>query len=83
MVRSQKSSKVAGRVKAEPHARMDSGRMITPSPYQQLTSSTMQKKDDYENMQKLKEMKYGDVRRGLKSQPGQVYLDDQIYETCA
>ena len=59
------------------------GEIKSVTPYQQLTSSTTQGNSDYENMQKLEEMKQGvDGRRGLKSQPGQVTLDEQVYDTA-
>ena len=74
-------SKAVGNTKPDiPYALMTTGKRESHSPYQQLTSTTMQTKGDFEDMQKLSEMKQGlDGRDGSRSQPGQ---DDQIYDTC-
>ena len=71
-------SKLVGSTKPDmPYAMTTTGKKESRSPYQQLTSSTMERKGDYEYM------KQGvDGRGGLMSQPGQVTLDDQIYDTC-
>ena len=73
-------SKAVGNTKPDiPYALMTTGKRESHSPYQQLTSTTMRTKGDFEDMQKLSEMKRG--LDGSRSQPGQVTLDDQIYDT--
>ena len=77
-IREQIHSKAAGNTKPDmPYAMTTTGKKESRSPYQQLTSSTLQKKGDYEYMQQG-----FDGRGGLGSQSGQVILGDQIYDTC-
>ena len=63
-----------------PYALIDTGKMEPPSNYQQCT---MRKKSDYKPAKITKGKKEQGVAKsgGLGSQPGQISLDGQIYDT--
>lgn len=71
-------SKAVGRT--SPDMPFGKSKMESSSAYQQLTSSTTPSKGDHEDMP---EMKQGiDEENGLHCKPGDVSLDEQVYDTC-